>query len=81
MTMTMRGDVLRCDTCAVWQRVELFLGGCWSSERLDGDLSKGPAGFTYPYDGCEAWLSTDPIWDLTLPPRAYGERTDGGKDG
>lgn len=42
----------RCGTCADWRRES---GECWSGDRLDGDLTKGPAGVTAPAQQCEAW--------------------------
>lgn len=39
-----------CGNCADW------LGGaCWSGDRLDGDLSQGPAACTDQNNTCEAW--------------------------
>lgn len=46
----------RCDGCREWRRTSLIGGECWSFERLDGDLSKGPADITYPGSMCEAFI-------------------------
>lgn len=39
-----------CSNCADWRG-----GACWSGDRLDGDLSKGPAACTGANNTCEAW--------------------------
>jgi len=47
-----------CGTCESWQAPTApeTEGGCWSPDRLDGDLTKGPAGYTLATSGCEAWM-------------------------
>lgn len=44
-----------CGTCADWRRET---GECWSGDRLDGDLTKGPAGYPSAERVCEAWRPT-----------------------
>lgn len=51
----------RCETCADWKRMappDADFGECWSGDRLDGDLSKGPAGTPRGDGVCEAWRAT-----------------------
>lgn len=45
--------IKRCGTCAAWRA-----GECWSADRLDGEMTKGPADYTTSKMGCEAWLQT-----------------------
>lgn len=47
-----------CRTCASWKPPELPHedGECWSGDRLDGDMTKGPAGYSFPWRVCEAWM-------------------------
>lgn len=58
---------MRCDTCADWRDPDPDgVGECWSGDRLDGDMSKGPAGYSYGRQVCEAWrpTPTNPESDL-----------------
>jgi DNA adenine methylase len=55
-----RGE-LCCGNCASWKRTDEDSGECWSSDRLDGDLSKGPAGFPFSTSFCEAWCEKEPL--------------------
>lgn len=53
-----------CGTCQDWgpnerpsadaQHHDAKVGACWSADRLDGDLSKGPASQTFNFERCEA---------------------------
>jgi hypothetical protein len=46
-----------CSTCACWRHPDAEgAGECWSMDRLDNDASKGPAGYSYGYQTCEAWF-------------------------
>lgn len=48
----------RCETCADWKRLpppDGEFGECWSGDRLDGDMTKGPAGAPRGDGVCEAW--------------------------
>lgn len=35
-------------------------GECWSTDRLDGDLSRGPAGMPHRSSCCEAYIPKQP---------------------
>jgi len=49
----------RCDKCADWRSPDADgVGECWSGDRLDGDMSKGPAGYSYGWQMCEAFNPT-----------------------
>lgn len=48
----------RCENCADWRRMappDDAYGECWSGDRLDGDMAKGPAGAPRGDCVCEAW--------------------------
>jgi len=50
-----------CKTCACWRDPdEEGVGECWSMDRLDNDASKGPAGYSYGHNSCEAWERLPP---------------------
>ena len=54
-----------CENCNSWRAPNgQNTGECWSGDRLDGDLSKGPAGWSRDYQTCEAFIAKT---DLTLP--------------
>lgn len=48
----------RCGTCGAWRKPTPpeTAGECWSADRLDGDTSKGPAGYHFATRTCEAWF-------------------------
>lgn len=61
-----------CETCQDWRRAcarpaagtlppATNLGECWSADRLDGDLTKGPAAQTYNFERCEAHRPHEPL--------------------
>jgi hypothetical protein len=52
----------RCGTCASWRRPAPpeTAGECWSPDRLDGDMSRGPAGHHHADRVCEAWFPAAP---------------------
>lgn len=56
-----------CGACASWRKPTHpeTEGECWSDDRLDNKGS-GPAGYTLPTSGCEAW------WPRGLQPRPDG---------
>jgi len=47
-----------CGNCGSWKPPEPPHkdGECWSGDRLDGDLRKGPAGYALAHERCEAWI-------------------------
>lgn len=44
-----------CGKCGSWRRKIDNVGECWSADRLDGDLDRGPAGRTREWEFCEAY--------------------------
>lgn len=64
---------MRCANCQNWRNPDADnIGECWSLDRLDHDISKGPAGYHAGDRVCEAWLKKLPA----LPPehaRAFKE--------
>ena len=64
----------RCELCADWRPQPDGLGECWSGDRLDGDMTKGPAGWSRATSGCEAWNPKDAI--TTAPVGAPPEKED-----
>lgn len=52
-----------CGNCAAWRYRRENFGGCYSADRLDGDLSRGPADITHEYEFCEAWVPVDDTAD------------------
>jgi len=55
-----RGE-LHCGNCAAWKQTIENVGECWSADRLDGDLTKGPVSRTFSYDFCEAWYEKQAV--------------------
>lgn len=50
-----------CGNCASWKAPKTSdtdPGECWSGDRLDGDMSKGTAGYTMKSRACEAFIAT-----------------------
>jgi hypothetical protein len=46
----------RCGTCGSWRAEPgATEGECWSGDRLDGDMTKGPASYPGAANVCEAW--------------------------
>lgn len=58
----------RCGTCASWasipfaksERLNQYVGNCWSADRLDGNFDKGDAGVTGENSVCEAYIERLP---------------------
>lgn len=53
--------MMTCGNCQNWREPDADgVGECWSLDRLDHDLSAGPAGYHRSTATCEAWLKRLP---------------------
>lgn len=62
---------MHCGNCFSY-RASLFPdmhGECWSGDRMDGDMSNGPAGYHLSHRVCEAWMGRDGVaWGVASQP-------------